>query len=89
MPVTPLGEAGGDLLAGLLRRAQTAGANMHPHRLVLHHERCRMDIGHPPALGVAVGMADPVTGGGGFSTNIALQFRYFLHKMDLYPTDNL
>ncbi len=75
-----LGEAGGNLLAGLLRRTQTAGANVHPHWFVLHHERRGMNIGHPPPLAVTVGMADPVTGGGGFSTNITLQFRYFLQN---------
>ena len=78
-------EAGGNLLAGLLARAQTAGANVHPGWFVFHHKGCRMNVGHPPPLGMPHGMADPVTGGGGFSTNIALQFRYFLHKMDLCP----
>ena len=76
LPATLLGgESGGNLLAGLLARAQTAGANMQTRGLVLHHECGRMNIGHPPPFGVTHGMADPVTGGGGFSTKIALQFR--------------
>jgi hypothetical protein len=43
---------------GLMLTAQAPGAKVKPFRLTIDNNSSRMNIGHPAAVGVALGVAD-------------------------------
>ena len=58
--------------------AQASGAQVKAPGLTVNENRSRVDIGHPAAVGMPLGMADIVTELWRFTTQIALQYSLLL-----------
>ncbi len=50
-----------DSFSNLILGAQASGAQIQPFRSAIYHNGSRLDVGYPVAVGVALGMTDPMT----------------------------